>query len=274
MVSTSSETEPRPAASQAYGTRNSTEEQVTMANGSIDVSLPMMERQPGRGQGVRIALAALALVAVVLLARRAGGYLPQFAIWVDGLGFWGPVVFIAGYVAAVVAFVPGSVLTLAAGAIFGLTKGVACVLVAATLGASAAFLIARYLARSAIERRLVGNPRFAAIDRAVGAQGRKIVLLLRLSPVFPFNLLNYGLGLTQVRFLDYLVASVGMLPGTLLYVYYGKLAGDVAALAGGAAVQKDGAYYAVLGVGLLATVLVTTVVTRIARRALREATGD
>jgi uncharacterized membrane protein YdjX (TVP38/TMEM64 family) len=220
----------------------------------------------------RFALIAVAVVAVVFLARDLGGYVPQFAVWVNGLGVWGPVVFILGYAAAAVAFVPGSLLTLAAGAIFGLAAGVAYVFIAATLGASIAFLVSRYVARRAVESRLAGNPRFAAIDRAVGAQGRKIVFLLRLSPIFPFNLLNYALGLTNVRFVDYFVASVGMLPGTLLYVYYGKLAGDVAALAGGASVRKDTAYYAVLALGLIATVVVTTIVTRIARRALREAT--
>ena len=222
----------------------------------------------------RIAAAAGALLALVVLGRAAGGYLPQFARWVEGLGVWGPVVFTTGYVIATVAFVPGSLLTLAAGAIFGLVRGAVYVFIAATLGASAAFLVARYVARSAIERRLAGNPRFAAIDGAVGAQGRKIVFLLRLSPVFPFNLLNYGLGLTQVRFVDYLVASLGMIPGTLLYVYYGKLAGDVAALAGGAAVEKGTGYYAVLVLGLVATVIVTTLVTRTARSALRDATGE
>ena len=115
-----------------------------------------------------------------------------------------------------------------------------------------------------------GNERFAAIDRAVGEQGRKIVFLLRLSPVFPFNLLNYALGLTKVRFSDYMLASIGMLPGTLLYVYYGALAGEVAALVGGVAPAKGAEYYAVLAIGLAATIAVTTVVTRIARKALRE----
>jgi uncharacterized membrane protein YdjX (TVP38/TMEM64 family) len=225
-----------------------------------------------RASMTRLALIAIAIVAVVVLARNLGGYIPQFAAWVDELGVWGPLVFILGYAAAAVAFVPGSLLTLAAGAIFGLGAGVIYVFIAATLGASAAFLVSRYLARRAVESRLADNPRFAAIDKAVGAQGRKIVFLLRLSPVFPFNLLNYALGLTKVRFIDYFIASLGMLPGTVLYVYYGKLAGDVAALAGGAAVQKDAAYYAVLALGLVATVVVTTIVTRTARRALREAT--
>jgi uncharacterized membrane protein YdjX (TVP38/TMEM64 family) len=222
----------------------------------------------------RVALALGGLAVLLALGRQAGAYLPRFAAWVDGLGVWGPAVFIAGYAVAAVAFVPGSVLTLAAGAIFGLARGAAYVFVAATLGASAAFLVSRHLARAAVERRLAGSPRFAAIDRAVGREGRKIVLLLRLSPVFPFNLLNYALGLTGVRFADYLLGCLGMIPGTLLYVYYGKLAGDVAALAGGAPAGRDAGYYAVSVLGLLATVVVTTLVTRTARRALREATGE
>ena len=222
----------------------------------------------------RVAVVLLGVAALVVLGRQAGSHIPQFAQWVNGLGVWGPLVFILGYAVGAVAFVPGSLLTLAAGAIFGLAQGVIYVFVAAVLGSSAAFLVSRYVARQAVERRLASNPRFAAIDRAVGAQGRKIVFLLRLSPVFPFNLLNYGLGLTKVRFVDYVIASVGMLPGTLLYVYYGKLAGDVAALAGGAAPQKDAGYYTVLILGLVATIVVTTIVTRTARRALKEATGD
>lgn len=220
----------------------------------------------------RLAIGAAVLVALLALARELGGYVPQFATWVNGLGIWGPLVFILGYAVAVVCFVPGSVLTLAAGAIFGLQAGVVIVFAAAVLGSSAAFLVSRYVARSAIEQRIAGNPRFAAIDRAVGAQGRKIVFLLRLSPVFPFTLLNYALGLTRVPFADYVIASIGMLPGTLLYVYYGKLAGDVAALAGGAAVEKGAGYYAVLALGLVATIAVTAVVTRTARKALADAT--
>lgn len=231
-----------------------------------------LEQGPRASKGslAKLAIAVVVLVALLALARQGGAYIPRFAAWVDSLGVWGPVVFILGYAAAVVAFVPGSLLTLAAGAIFGLATGVVYVFIAAVLGSSAAFLVARYLARGAIERRLSGNARFAAIDRAVGAQGRKIVFLLRLSPVFPFTLLNYALGLTRVRLVDYLAASVGMLPGTLLYVYYGKLAGDVAALAGGAVVAKGPGYYAVLTIGLVATIAVTAVVTRTARKALKD----
>jgi len=238
------------------------------------VKMPMAEgKMDNKGFSFgRIALLVGVVVGLIFMGRQVGGYLPDFIAWVNSLGVWGPVVFIAGYVVAAVAFVPGSVLTLAAGAIFGLGKGVVIVFIAAVLGSTAAFLVSRYVARGAIERRLAGNAHFAAIDQAVGTQGRKIVFLLRLSPVFPFNLLNYGLGLTKVHFSDFLAASVGMLPGTLLYVYYGKLAGDVATLAGGAAVEKGSGYYAVLILGLVATVVVATIVTRIARRALRDAT--
>lgn len=223
---------------------------------------------------LRLALALAALGGLILLGREVGAQVPRVAEWVDGLGVWGPLAFVGIYAAAAVAFVPGSLLTLAAGAIFGLGAGFVYVFIAAVLGSTAAFLIARYVARGAVERRLAGNPRFSAVDRAIGQQGRRIVFLLRLSPVFPFNLLNYSLGLTRVSLGDYVIAALGMIPGTLLYVYYGKAIGDVAALAGGAAPERDAGYYAVLALGLVATIVVTTLVTRTARRALREATGE
>ncbi len=223
---------------------------------------------------LKIALAVAAVIALVLVGRELGGEIPRFAAWVDSLGLWGPLVFILGYAAATVAFVPGSLLTLAAGAIFGLARGTLFVFVGASLGASTAFLVARHLARSAIERRLEGRPRFQGIDRAVAKEGLKIVFLLRLSPVFPYNLLNYGLGLTRVRFRDYAIACLGMIPGTFLYVYYGKALGSIAAVAGGAEIERDAGYWIVLGLGLAATVVVTAIVTRIAGRALKQEVPD
>ena len=253
-----------------------------MSDPSTDITMVVPKPVRGAGTGApsrrsafRIFAVLAGVAALVLLGRNVGGSVPEFARWVDSLGAWGPLGFILGYVIACVAFVPGSLLTLAAGAIFGVLPGILYVFIGATLGASAAFLLARYGARSLVERKLEGNQRFAAVDRAIAREGRKIVLLLRLSPVFPFNLLNYALGLTRVRFRDYVIAMVGILPGTVLYVYTGKLAGDVAALAGGAAVPRGAGYYAVLALGLGATILVTTIVTRIARRALQQATdGD
>jgi len=228
-----------------------------------------------RGRGiVRLLAVAAALAALLLLGRLAGGAIPRFASWVEGLGLLGPAVFIAGYAAAVVAFAPASLLTLAAGAIFGVLEGTVYVFVAASLGACLAFLVARHGARALVERRIAGDRRFAAIDRAIGEQGRRIVFLLRLSPAFPFNLLNYALGLTRVRFADYAVACLGMLPGTLAYVYSGSLLGDVAAAAGGAAPERGPAQQALFAAGLVATIAVTAVVTRIARRALAEATAE
>jgi uncharacterized membrane protein YdjX (TVP38/TMEM64 family) len=221
-----------------------------------------------------LAIAAVVLAVLILGGRQAGQYLPQFAAWVESLGWLGPLVFILGYAVATVAFIPGSLLTLAAGAIFGLVQGTLYTFVGATLGAAAAFLVARYGARGWIERKIAGNARFAAIDRAVGKEGFKIVALLRLSPVFPFNLLNYSLGLTRVRFLDYLLASVAMLPGTLLYVYYGKAAGSLAAVAGGVKAERGPEYWLTLGLGLAATIAVTTVITRLAGRALRQEIGE
>lgn len=215
-------------------------------------------------------LVVLGLVLLVAAGRALGGYVPQFAAWVDSLGLWGPLVFIAGYAVATVAFIPGSLLTLAAGAIFGILKGTAYVFVGAALGSALAFLVARYGARRAVERRLESHPRFEVVDQAVAREGLKIVFLLRLSPAFPYNLLNYALGLTSVRFRDYCLASVGMIPATFLYVYYGKAIGSLAAVAGGAQVERDAGYWAVLGIGLVATLAVTTLVTRVARRALKQ----
>lgn len=230
---------------------------------------------PGRAATVLKLLGGLAaLVALIYIGRQVGGYVPRFAEWVDGLGVWGPIVFALGYAVATVAFIPGSLLTLAAGAIFGLVKGTVTVFVGASLGASLAFLVARYLARDAVERKIAGNARFATIDRAVANEGLKIVTLLRLAPIFPFNLLNYALGLTKVSLRDYVLACAGMIPGTLLYVYYGKALGSLAAVAGGAEIERGTGYWVTLGVGMAAALAATLFVARIARRALSQEVED
>ncbi len=210
--------------------------------------------------------AAIIVVAAILLGRFAAEPLQRFAQWVNGLGPWAPVVFILGYALAAVAFFPGSLLTLAAGAIFGLLRGSIYVFVAATLGASLSFLIARYAARPLVWRKLAGDDRFEKIDRAVGKEGGKMVFLMRLSPILPYNALNYALGLTKVGFIPFLLGSIGMIPGTILYTYYGKVAGDLTAL--GRGVKHGPEYYVFLAVGLLATIAVVILGARVGKRAL------
>lgn len=221
---------------------------------------------------MKLILAAIAVVGLLVASRLlpVGEYLRQVLEGVRGLGPLGGVLFVLLYIVSTVLFFPGSVLTIGAGAVFGLAWGFAVVSAGSTLGAVAAFLVGRFVARDAVARKIAGNERFAAIDRAVGREGFKIVLLTRLSPVFPFNLLNYAYGLTTVQFWPYVLASwIGMMPGGLLYVYLGTAAGD---LAGAGSGEGNAWSLALKLVGLAATIAVTVLITRVARRALREAT--
>lgn len=188
--------------------------------------------------------------------------------WIDQLGAIGPLVLIAVYVFATVAFISGGLLTLGAGALFGLGLGSVCAFVGASLGATAAFLVGRYLVRDWVVQKLDAYPKFQAIDRAVGHEGLKIVLLTRLSPVFPFVLLNYAFGVTSVSLRDYAVGFLGMIPGTLLYTYLGSAVGNLATLFAQGDRTKSPAEYALFTIGLIATFVATWLITRIARRAL------
>jgi uncharacterized membrane protein YdjX (TVP38/TMEM64 family) len=223
---------------------------------------------------VLFAVVVVGLAVLLIAGREALGLLPRFSEWVRELGPLGPLAFIAGYGAAAVTFFPAVSLTLAAGAIFGLGRGVLFVMIGATLGAALAFLCGRYVARRFVEHLLQRHPKLAAIDRAVESQGLRLVFLLRLSPAVPYVLLNYALGLSRVRFLDYIAGSIGMLPAVTMYVYTGKVAGDLASLASGAVAPQGATYYSLLGLGFVATVAVTIVVTRIARRAIDEAVDE
>jgi len=214
---------------------------------------------------------AVAAVALIVLGRQLPlqTWLGRLNEWVSGMGMAGVLVYAVIYAVAAVLFVPGSVLTLGAGFIFGLAWGIVAVWFAATVAAAVAFLIARYLAREKVSAWARKNPRFEAIDDAIGRQGWKIVALLRLSPLVPFSLSNYLYGLTAIRFWPYVLASwLAMFPGTVLYVYLGAVgrAGLEAAAGGGA--QRDPLQTAFLVVGLLATVAATWLVTRTAKRAL------
>lgn len=227
-----------------------------------------------RRLAIWVGAGAAGLALLWLLGRGAGAALPDFAAWVTSLGPLGPLAYVAAYAAATVALIPGSILTLAAGALFGIARGTVYALLGATTGAAGAFLVSRHAARRQVERRLARDPRFERLDRAVGREGLKVVFLLRLSPIFPFTLLNYALGLTSVRLGHYLIASIGMLPGTLMYVYYGKVAGDVAAIAAGAPVARGTWHWLLLGLGLVATVVVSVYIARLAGRALQREEVD
>jgi uncharacterized membrane protein YdjX (TVP38/TMEM64 family) len=214
---------------------------------------------------------AFVVVGLVLVARAfdISQKLKEALAWVEGHGTTGVIVFIVIYVAACVFFVPASLLTLGAGAVYGVIWGSIYVSIASTVGATCAFLVGRYLARDAIQRRIAGNAKFSAIDEAVGREGWKIVGLTRLSPVFSFTLLNYAYGLTRVGLRDYILASwIGMMPGTVMYIYIGSLAGDIATLGGER--TRSTQEWVLYIVGLLATVVATVYVTKVARKAIAE----
>jgi uncharacterized membrane protein YdjX (TVP38/TMEM64 family) len=186
------------------------------------------------------------------------------------LGAWGPALFIVAYVAAALTLAPAFLLTFAAGAVFGLWRGTVLVYIGAVLGSSAVFALAAPLARSRLLRWIDRDPRVAAVRRAIVGDAVWVMFLLRLSPLVPYVLLNYALALSGVRYRDFLLATVGMLPAILMYVYYGKIVGDVAKIAAGVAPPRGVEYWIVVSLGLVATIVATTMITRAARRAIAQ----
>jgi uncharacterized membrane protein YdjX (TVP38/TMEM64 family) len=197
--------------------------------------------------------------------------------WVESLGAIAPIGFIVLYNLATVLLIPGSVLTLGSGVLFGLWWGSLVVFFAATLGATLAFWIGRNVARGWVSEKMIAYPKFKAIDQAVAKEGFKIVFLTRLSPLFPFNLLNYAFGITQVSLKDYVLGSVGMIPGTILYVYIGSLIGSVAQLGiTGQTLdsQTQMLQWSIKIIGFMATIAVTVYITKIAKKVLDESISE
>ncbi len=210
-------------------------------------------------------LLTLALIAIGVAWRflPVNDWIKAFNGWVEQQGAWGYVIFILAYALAAVLFVPGSVMTIGAGLAFGLWRGFAVVSAGATLGAALAFLVARYFVRSRVEKAARNNEKFSAMDDAIGREGWKMVALLRLSPLLPFNLSNYLYGVTKIGFWPYIAASwAGMLPGTFLYVYLGA-AGKEAGEGGGGPWK-----WVLFGAGLVATIIVTIWISRLAKKAV------
>ncbi|MEQ9552019.1 MAG: TVP38/TMEM64 family protein [Coleofasciculus sp. G3-WIS-01] len=214
------------------------------------------------------------LVIILLVATQyfnIRGLLQGSLLWVESLGVLAPIVFIVIYNLATVLFIPGSLLTLKGGCLFGVVWGSIYVTIAATFGAICAFLIGRYLSRDWVCRKIETNPKFKVINQAVKQEGWKIVLLTRLSPIFPFNLLNYAFGVTQVSLRDYILGSIGMIPATVVYVYIGSLATDLATLNLSnqpSTKETQIAQWVIRGIGLIATVAVTVYITHLAKKAL------
>lgn len=217
----------------------------------------------------------LTIAALVVLVAVAAWWVP-LGTWVSalaerlrGMGAAGVVLFVTVYVVAEVALVPGSLLTLVAGFAYGPVKGLLVASPASVLAAVTAFLLSRTVLRRWAQARLAHTPTGRAIVRAVSRNAFKLILLLRLSPMIPFNILNYALGLSDARMGPYIVASfVGMLPGTWLYVYLGSLAPTAARLSHSG---RDGglARIVLTIVGLAATVGAVALATRAARSALK-----
>jgi uncharacterized membrane protein YdjX (TVP38/TMEM64 family) len=218
-----------------------------------------------RGVLLVVLLAAFAAALVALPVRE---WLTAALRWTADHREVAWLIYIALYVVASVCLLPGLILTIAAGVLFGLGAGTALASAGSVLGAVAAFFVGRTLARDWVGHKIAAWPRFRALDSALKTRGFWIVLLTRLSPLFPFNVLNYAYGITGVRTRDYVVASwIGMLPATVLYVYAGTLAASLTAVFAGEA-RIGSARYVLLGVGLAATLAVTLLVTRLASRAL------
>jgi len=218
-------------------------------------------------RGVLLLILATGFVLALLWVKKSG-LLPRALEWISSLGPWGPLMFILMYIVVAVLLVPASILTFGAGIVFGMVYGSIYVLLAATGASTFAFLIGRHFARDWVESRFANNEKFKLLDEAAAREGWKIVALVRLAPVFPFGLMSYGFGITRVPFWHYFAATFAMIPGTLMYIYFGTLVGDLAGLEKGI---KSPAW--VKWTIFVLAVIVTTYAARFARRALARRTS-
>ncbi len=213
---------------------------------------------------VAIGGALAAVIATAIFVVPAKQWAISFVEWMHGQGAVAIVIFAVAYVVAAVLLLPGSALTLGAGFVYGAVWGTLLVIPASVAAAVIAFALSRRLGRTWVAARVQRSPKFAALDRAIGRAGFKITLLVRLSPIFPFGLLNYALGVTEIRFRDYFIATaIGMLPGTIAYVYLGSLVTSATEL--GSDAGRSWLYW--LGGAL--TIVASIAITAIARSALR-----
>lgn len=225
---------------------------------------------------VAAALALVVLLAVLVHFFPIAKWTSRFVEWVRTLGFWGALLYFLIYVAGTVLFVPGTALTLGSGLLFGVLWGTLLVSLASVSGATIAFLIARSFGREWTRKRIERYPKFKILDRAIGENGFKLVLLMRLQPVFvPFAILNYALGLTRVRLRDYVLASwIGMLPATTLYVYVGTSLKSISDLVQGKVPAAGHWHQLLFWGGLVLSAMLLAISTRIAKQALQSHLGS
>jgi uncharacterized membrane protein YdjX (TVP38/TMEM64 family) len=193
--------------------------------------------------------------------------------WLDNSIAKNPLTFIILFNILTLVGFPGSLLTLKSGYVFGVGWGTVYVLIAATIGATLAFLFGRYLTREWVQKKVAGNIQFRAIDRAVTIEGWKIVLLVRLSPLFPFNLTNYAFGVSQISLKNYIIGSIGILPGTVLYTYMGSLTNKLTNLnldRSPTDLPLQFAQWEMRIVGLFATIAIALYLNHIAKAALQK----
>ena len=215
---------------------------------------------------IKICLAVGCVIGLIALYSflPIAEWIAVFQTWVKELGPLGWIVFVIVYAVSTFLLIPGSFLTLAAGVIWGL-YGFPIVVLGACTASCASFLAARYMFHDMVQSKVAQYPKFNAVNQAIGEEGWKVVGLLRLSPALPFSLQNWFLGITPVGFMPSQIATfIGILPGTLLYIWIGSLGGDVATG------ETGTAKLVVLSVGLLATLWVTVIVTKKARDKLKE----
>jgi len=214
---------------------------------------------------IQVIAAIVALIAIFLAFRflPIAAWLTSFQAWVRHLGPAGYVVYALMYAVCVAALVPASLLTIGAGAIFGVVGGTIVVVVGATLGAMLAFALARTVLRSKVEQMIAKRPKLAAVDKAVAHEGTKLMLLCRISGFPPFVFANYAFGLTGVGALSYFLTTFfGIIPGCFAYTYAGHA---------GAAVATGSGNRIALIITAAGIVLVSVYVARIATRAIRRA---
>ncbi len=219
-----------------------------------------------------ILLAACIITAAIFLPVKQ--WVINALEWAKDAGFWGPVIVACLYAIGAILMLPGSFMTMAAGFLFKVVLGTITVSIGSTIGACAAFMIARTFGRKWVASKIVKSRQFTAFDHAVKLHAFKIIFLTRLSPAFPYNMLNYAFGLTKIEFWKYALGSwIGMIPPTIMYTYFGSGLRSLTEIAAGRT-EKGDIERLFFWIGLAVTITATLFIANIARKALKHDIPD